>query len=37
MKNLNRRIFLIHSVALTSATLATQASAAENKMKSAAP
>jgi hypothetical protein len=37
MNNLNRRIFLIHSAALTSATLATQVSAAENKMKAANP
>jgi hypothetical protein len=37
MNNLNRRIFLIHSVALTSATLATQVSAAETKMKAANP
>ena len=37
MKNLNRRIFLIHSAALTGATLATQASASEKKMKAAAP
>ena len=37
MKNLNRRIFLIQSAALTSATLATQASATDKKMKAAAP
>ena len=37
MKNLNRRIFLIQSAALTGVTLATQVSASDKKMKAAAP
>jgi hypothetical protein len=37
MNKPNRRIFLMHSVALTGATFATQVSASEKKMKAAAP